>query len=34
MRPLKKGKNYIRVYGVDSQTGLKTPVHNGVIIRK
>lgn len=28
------GVNYLRVYGVNKETGAKTPVHNGAVIRR
>jgi uncharacterized repeat protein (TIGR02543 family) len=28
------GVNYLRVYGVNTATGAKTPVHNGAVIRQ
>lgn len=28
------GVNYLRVYGVNTATGAKTPVHNGAVIRR
>jgi uncharacterized repeat protein (TIGR02543 family) len=32
VRPVSKGNNYLRVYGLNTASGKKTPVHNGLVI--